>query len=143
MSLMRTLSLSALLIFGLAHADEMKSTKDGRQYMYDLQRRLKIEDTAELSGAFQTLRQNMPKQNTPSSLAGSMDAMAKMAAVACSYSAAFYPTWNDLDGLYKTFLDRAPTDAERAAIVKDEDGNPSYFANCVQLALHPEFLMRK
>jgi hypothetical protein len=133
----------AASVFSIGVAAEDFVTKDGRQYMFDLKRRLQIESNTELENVFQDLRQNLPKQNTPAAMTSSLDAIAKMAAVACTYVGYFSQDWDDIDGLYRAILDRAPSAEERAAVIRDANGKPQYFPNCFMLALHPEFLRRK
>jgi hypothetical protein len=131
----------AIASFSFAHAEMV--TKDGRQYVYDLKTRLEIDEAGDLEKLFQELRQNLPKQNTLSAMASSLDAVAKVAANACTYVSYFKQDWNDVDGLYQIMLDRAPTAKEKAEAIRDASGNLVFFPNCFVLAMHPEFLKRK
>jgi hypothetical protein len=118
-------------------------TKDGRQYTFDLKKRLQIDQAGDLEKMFLDLRQNLPKQNNLGAMASGLDAIAKIAAAGCSYAAYFQQDWTDVDGLYKAMLDRAPTATEKASAIRDAAGTLVFFPNCFMVALHPEFLTRK
>lgn len=134
---MIVLSLLALLLPFAAEAGP--TIKDGRQYALDLARRLDVPQQ-EMLAAFRDLRQNLPKEGDTSALAAGIDAMAKLATVACSSASLFEQDWTDIDGLFERMLDRAPNDEERGQVLRDDQGKPHFFANCFYLAIHPEFI---
>jgi len=133
--------LGATLSTQTSDAEEVK-VKDGRQYVLELSQRLEIPQK-EILKDFQDLRQNLPKNESISSLVSGLDSMAKLANAACTYAGLFEQDWKDVDGLYKSMFDRAPTNAERESIIKDKDGNPSFYSNCFVLAMSPEFFVQK
>jgi hypothetical protein len=141
MPLIRWICLLSLL-GGFMPAQAGQVAKDGRQYYLDLKTRLDIDESAGLEQLFLSLRGNLPRQNNISSLAGGIGSMAKLAGAACGFNALFAQDWNDVDGLYKTLLDRAPSQKESAEAFKNADGQPDYFANCFYLAMSPEFMTR-
>lgn len=139
---MQKLSVMIFLLISFCAQAEVR-TKDGRQYMNDLKNRLEVEDKDDVHRSFLALRPNLPKSNSPDSMAASLDAIATLATTVCTASGYFNDEWEDLDGLYKSLMGRQPTDKERQQALRKTDGSLDYFANCFLVAMHPEFLLQK
>ncbi len=140
---MRLISLFlmlSLLSISAAQAQEIRF-KDGRSFHLELVRRLDL-DLKMMSKVFADLRQSIPKQKSDSDLIAGVNGLAKLAAIACT-EAGHFEDVADIDNLYLKILDRAPTVEEKLSAIKSDDGQPSFFANCFMLAMHPEFVMLK
>jgi hypothetical protein len=139
---MRTLMLLLLILGSLASAQNVV-TKNGLQFKDDLIHRLDLSDTNSVEKLFLSLRQNLPKQSTMASLAGGMDSLAKLAVEACTQAGYFEDDWSDIDGLYFKLLDRHATAEEIKTAVRDDNKKLSFMPNCFQVAMSPEFLIRR
>lgn len=115
--------------------------KDGRTFHLELVRRLDL-DLKTMSKVFADLRQSVPKQKNEADLIAGVNGLAKIAAQACT-EAGYFEEVADIDDLYLKILDRAPSADEKSKAIKKEDGQPSFYANCFLLAMHPEFILLK
>ncbi len=146
MSKIKMLCLFFPLLGSVGFAQERK-IKDGKQYTYDLERRLNTQNDEfirnELMTAFAQNRGNIPKGSNQINLSSGIEAMAKVAVLACTFEAQFNENWTQLSELYELILDRKPTAEEIKSALRNPDGTLDFFSNCLMLALHPEFIFQK
>lgn len=115
--------------------------RDGRAYAQELARRLDVPNSM-MTAWFSQVRLNLPRDGSVSSLSTGIESMARLAHEACAYAAPFFDGqgFEGIRELYGMMLDREPTPAETERPILGADGQPSAFAACMTLALHPEFI---
>ena len=140
---MSKIILLGFLIFGFSlHAQTQEfAVKNGKQYATDLGRRLDWPPD-EMGRLFRMLKNNVPKTSGFGELAANADGFVKMAVEACQMANLWATDYPDANSVYRALLDRDATELEKQVAVKDLDGQFVFFPNCIQVAMHLDFLKR-
>ena len=112
--------------------------KNGRQYIFDLERALGISDY-EMRRIYRQVNPNLARHGDLSEFAAAKDSMAKMASLACDFLDWMDPP-SDIKATYKTILDRSPNKEEEEMAIAI-GGEFNFFPNCMVITMSPEFIL--